>query len=698
MNRRPLALNDLLSIKGVSDSQLSPDGLQIAFVVESVDADANQSRSRLWIVDADGPAQPRPLTGPESHDSQPRWSPDGRTVAFVSNRGGSRQVWLLPLAGGDPRQLTSHPVAAREPVWSPDGSRLAFLAAGPDHRGDSLQPDDKDDRTRLVWVRAHRHKLDGQGFFSSLRTHLWITPLDGGDAEQVTDGPFDDASPAWSPGGHDLAFTSDRSAERDAHFDGGSVHVVNLATRALRRLTPETGRAAHPSWSPDGQWIAYVGTDAADDASPAPTHLWIVGANGENARCLTAALDQSVGQRPGGYLTPSPPAWTPDGASLLYLVGDGPSTRLCRVPTGTGPHPPPRSIGDGAGSPDSPSPSAMERQRRGEARPDLSQALYTPLTAGRCTVQSFSVDRQAHRAALLIASATAPAEVWLWDGEQDEAASVRQRTELNGALLAAVALATPEDLRISRPDGTVVEGWLLRPTVATAAKVPLILSIHGGPHNYFGDTFSFDHQLFAALGYAVLYGNPRGSGGSTESFARAVCEDWGGADFHDLLALLDHAIERADPPIDTARLGITGSSYGGFMTCWAITQTRRFAAAVAGASISNLVSFFGTSDIGASWGTREFGGTPFERLDWYLGRSPLQHAAQVDTPLLLYHGEADLRCPIEQSEQFFTALHRLGKSVEFVRVPTESHGVLNGSPRHRLSARQAILDWFGRFL
>ncbi len=690
--RRPLQLSDLARLHFVSDPQISPDGLQIAFVVETLDLEANEVRSRIWIVDVDGDGIPRPLTAGEKQDGEPRWSPNGQMLAFVSNRGGSRQIWLLSPGEAEPRQITDHPVGAHEPVWSPDGSRLAFLALGPDRAGEPVTPEEKDERKRLIRVREHRHKLDGRGFFGAMREHVWVVLVAGGPAEQVTDGPYDDASPAWSPDGTLLAFVSDRSVKRDRRYGGGAVHLVDVATRDVRRLTAEDGRAAHPSWSPGGRWIAYVGSELADDASPSQTHLWIVNVDGKSARRLTDGLDRSVGQRPGGYLTPSPPAWTREGAVLLYLVSDGPATHFYR----------------------------------------LSEIERVALTGGRQVVHSFSVDRAARRAALLVGDALTPPEIWLWEGvdlgdqaaelglpgrlvtplltgqtettdestapEEPTTPTLRQITALNDALLSEVVLSAPEDLKVDRPDGTVVEGWLLRPTVPVRGRLPLILSVHGGPHNYFGHTFSFDHQLLAASGIAVLYANPRGSGGYTEAFARAVCEDWGGEDFADLMALLDHAIERADPPIDRSRLGITGSSYGGFMTCWAITQTDRFAAAVAGACISNLISFFGTSDIGASWGEREFGGTPHERLSWYLERSPLSHVERVKTPLLLYHGEADLRCPIEQSEQMFTALNRLGKVVELLRVPGESHAVLNGSPAHRIEVRRAILDWFRSYL
>jgi dipeptidyl aminopeptidase/acylaminoacyl peptidase len=654
MPRRPLALADLEELRAISDPQISPDGRRVAFVVETIDPVPNETRSRIWLIDAEEGVVPRPLTTGERQDTQPRWSPDGRVLAFASTRRGTRQIWLLPADGGEATPLTDHPTGARDPAWSPDGAYVVYVAKGPDHRDEPPEEEDGDDRRRLVWVREHRHKLDGQGFFDRGRDHLWIVAVADGTATQLTDGPYDDADPAWSPDGRMIAFASDRSPNRDHRFGGTAIHLVEARTGAVRRLTPEEGRAAHPSWSPDGAWIAYPGSNLPDDSGPANTRLWIARADGSESRCLTADLDRSVGQRPGGYLTPSPPAWIPDVRALLYLVGDGPSTHLTRVADG-------------------------ER---------------AALTSGRRVVLTFSADRSARRAGLLVTDATTPPEVWLWD----EATGARPLTGLNRPLLGEVTLAAPEDLRITRPDGTVVEGWLLRPTTPTEPPYPLILSVHGGPHNYFGDAFSFDQQLFAARGYAVLYLNPRGSGGYGEDFARAVLQDWGGEDFQDLLAFLDYALARNDPPIDPVRLAITGGSYGGFMTCWAVTQTDRFKVAVSGACIANLVSFFGTSDIGASWGEREFGGTPFDRAEWYLSHSPLTHAPRVQTPLLLYHGEADLRCPIEQSEQMFSALHRFGKTVELLRVPTENHGVLSGTPAHRLSVRQAILDWFEKYL
>jgi dipeptidyl aminopeptidase/acylaminoacyl peptidase len=660
MNRRPLQLSDLADLKTISDPQISPDGATSAFVVETIHPETNEVRQRIWLVDALGRAEPRPFTAGEKQDTQPRWSPNGLTLAFVSNRSGSKQLCLIDLRGGEPRQLTKHPTDVLDPAWSPDGKQLAFVANGAPDRREAMVLDETDDRKRIVWVREYRHRGDGRGYYGTLRRHVWLVDVATGATTQLTDGGADDGSPAWSPVGSTIAFVSDRSAERDWHWGGEAIHLVDVATGRVRRLTPENGRAAHPSWSPDGRAIAYPGNGHPHESSPINTRLWVVDVATGEPRSLTDDLDQSVGQRPSGYLAPSPPVWTPDGRALLYLIGTGPSTHVWRI--------------------------------------DLADGRRTPLTHGRFTVQTITACADANRLALSVIDPTTPSEVWIRDASSSDERGARPVTALNRELRDQLSLTAPRDLQITRPDGTVVDGWLLEPPGEQRGPRPLVLSVHGGPHNYFGDTFYVDHHLFAAKGYVVLYLNPRGSGGKTEAFASAVVADWGGEDYQDLLAVLDDVIERGDPPIDPRRLAITGGSYGGFMTCWAITQTDRFAVAVAGAPVTNLVSAFGTGDLGATWGVREQGGVPTERIEAYLGRSPVMHVAGVTAPLLLYHGESDLTVPVTQSEEMFTALARRGKTVELIRIPTESHGALSGTPAHRLNVRQAILDWLGKYL
>lgn len=660
MARRALCIDDVTRVVSVSDPRISPDGAYIAYTVSTVDLEANETRSAIWIVLSTG-GEPRRLTIGTKHDTEPRWSPDGHWIAFISDREGTKQIYRLPFGSGEPEKLTDHPIGVSDLAWSPDGTSIAFLAAGPDVRGAELPLVEKDDKKRLVLVTRHRHKHDGAGFRGPASRHVWIVPAEGGPAEQITDGPFDDSAPAWSPEGTRIAFISDRSDDRDNHYEGGAIHVVHVETRDVQRVTDETGRAANPAWSLDGMWLAYVGSPVADDASASDTHLWIIPADGGTPTNLTESIGRAVGQRAGGYLSPSRPVWAGLEGPIYYLIGTGGSTHLWCV--------------------ESP----------------FEDPVLTQVTVGLHTAGEFSSSANGDEFALAVSDPVAPNEVWAWD----EIDGLRQLTRHNGEWLDEVTLDEPRHIVLQRPDGLEIEGWLLPPSSAQSQiddPKALVQFVHGGPHNYFGYVWNFDHQLAAAQDYTVLYVNPRGSGGYGEEFASAVIGDWGGGDYQDQMAVLDHVLTQNHPTIDPSRLAITGGSYGGFMTCWAVGQTDRFAVGIAGASVTNLISMFGTSDIGASWAVREFQGTPFEQLDWYLAHSPLTYADQITTPLFLYHGENDLRCPIEQSEQMFTALKKLGKTTEFLRIPAEYHASLNGSPVHRVEVRRQILNWLARYL
>jgi dipeptidyl aminopeptidase/acylaminoacyl peptidase len=562
-------------------------------------------------------------------------------------------------------RLTDHPRGVSQPAWSPDGARIAFVAAGTDAAGGEVEPAEQDPRRRVIRLRGHRHKLEGVGYLDGPLPHLWVVSAKRGDARQLTDGRFEDGEPAWSPNGREIAFTADRSAGRDARFGGHALQVVDVATGAVRRLSPESAFASLPAWSPDGATIAYLRAETANDVDGHHDRLWLVDRDGRHERCRTDGLDRGLGFRPGGYRTPSRPAWTPDGEAILQIVSDAGTTQLARIETKT--------------------PNQLER-----------------LTEGRHVIHEFSPDREVRRVVFVGSDRVTPAELWAWEPGREP----WRVTGFNDDLLAGIELAEPRRGHIQR-GGLTIEYWLTLPPAGAPSRggakgkrgLPLMLTVHGGPHNAFGETFYQDIQLNAAAGYAVLAVNPRGSGSYDEAFALAVVGDWGGEDFADLTAALDAVIAAADPPIDSRRLAIAGGSYGGFMSCWAITQTDRFAVALAGASITNLETEYGTADIGPSWLRAEHQGTPREREATYRARSPIRFVDRVRTPVLLYHGEADMRCPIEQSEQFFTALTELGRDVELVRVPVEGH-VLPGdaSPVHRRVVREVILEWLDRYV
>ncbi len=661
--RRPLSLDDLARLVSLEEFALSPDGLRAAVVLETVDEPRNLVRHRLVVLEVDRPARRRTVASGGSKLGAPRWSPDGSKLLFVSDRTKLAQLWVRPADGrGAATRLTDHARGVSQPAWSPDGRSIVFVAAGADASGGTVEPEETDPKRRMIRIRAHRHKLDGVGYLDGPLPHLWVIPAGGGEARQLTDGRADDGEPAWSPDGREIAFTSDRSADRDRRFGGHAVHVVDVATGAVRRLTRDDRSASLPSWSPDGQSIAYLRGETTNDVDGHHDRLWIVDREGRAERCLTEGLDRGLGFRPGGYRTPSRPTWQPDGSAIVQIVADAGTTQLVRI---------------------------------GTVRPNEVERL----TEGRHVIHEFGVDRAGRRVVFVGSDSVTPPELWAWEAGHEP----WRVAGFNDAWLADIALSEPRRRRIDRGPGFPIDMWLTLPPAGTQRAgghgLPLMLTVHGGPHNAFGETFYPDIQLNAAAGYAVLAVNPRGSGSYDEAFARAVVGDWGGEDFADLLAALDAVIEAADPAIDATRLAIAGGSYGGFMSCWAITQTQRFAVGLAGASITNLETEYGTADIGPSWLRAEQQGSPREREAAYRARSPIRFVDNVRTPVLLYHGEADMRCPIEQSEQFFTALVELGRDVELVRVPAEGH-VLPGdaSPVHRRAVREVILEWLERYV
>jgi len=663
-SRRPLTLDALAQLVSVEEAALSPDGRLAAVVLETVDEPRNLVRRRLVVLEVDRPQRRRTLAAGGAKLGSPRWSPDGSRLLYVSERAKTAQRWVRAADGsGAAARLTDHPRGTCEPAWSPDGSSIAFVAAGADTAGGLVEPEEKDPKRRVIRVRGHRHKLEGVGYLDGPLPHLWVMPAGGGEARQVTDGRAEDGQPAWSPDGREIAFTSDRSAERDRRFGGHAVHVVDVATGSVRRVTPDNRFASLPSWSPDGRSIAYLRAETTNDVDGHHDRLWIVDRSGRGERCLTGGLDRGLGFRPGGYRTPSRPTWTPSGSAILQILADAGTAQLVRVATGT-----------------------SDRAER--------------LTEGRHVIHEFSADAAGDRVLFVGSDTVTPAELWAWEPGRGP----WRVAGFNDDWLSRVALGEPRRRRIERPGGFEIDSWLTLPPAGAPSLddgngLPLLLIVHGGPHNAFGETFSADIQLNAAAGHVVLAVNPRGSGSYDEPFARAVVGDWGGEDFADLMGAVDAVLDAADPRIDPARLAIGGGSYGGFMSCWAITQTERFAVALAGASITNLETEYGTADIGPSWLRDEQLGSPIEREAAYRARSPIRFVDRVHTPVLLYHGEADLRCPIEQSEQFFTALTALGRDVELVRVPAEGHVLpAHGSPVHRRVVREVILEWLDRYV
>ena len=661
MDRRPIEIDDLLRIRFPHDAAISPDASRVIFALARLDHDANEFKGNLWMVPTAGGA-PVPFTADEARDVKPVWSPDGRWIAFLSNRGGKRrgrkkaamQLWVMPADGGEARQLTFFKAGVSQPAWSPDGRALAFISRGTPDKLES-DPADADEVLVVREITRPKYKFDAMGFLEGF-AHVWMVPADGGEPTRLTDGDFDHEFPAWLPGGHEVIFVANRMPDADFSFTR-DLWAADIRTLALRKITYNAGPCHSPVPSPDGGLIAFVGHDF-HAKSATNFSVWVVPASGGAAVNLTAGFDRSVGNAVGSdaRLAPmfSTPAWTPDGSALVFFATDSGRTHLYRV--GATDHAV-RPLTDGA-----------------EVVADLSAA------AGYVVYQRMS--------------STSLDELWILP----PAGQPRRLAGFNDDLLHGLDVGEPQHFTYAGVDGWQLGGWYLLPAdFDRTRKYPAILRIHGGPHAAYGDTFNHYVHLLAAHGYVIMWTNPRGSQGHGEAFTRAVVGDWGGKDSRDILLGLDHVI--AQGFVDPDRVAVTGGSYGGFMTNWLITHTNRFRCAVTEVCVSNLHSFYGTSDIGATWGELEWGANPWDDPERLLMQSPLSYVRNVTTPVLITANEADHRCPVEQSEQFYMALRKWRKEAVFLRFQDESHTMgSNGRPKPRIERLKRLIAWFDRYL
>ena len=681
--RRPIVAEDLFGLHLVGDPQVAPDGAVVAYAVTRLDRDRDTYSGAIWTRGLDDDSS-RQLTAGTARDASPRWSPDGSEIAFVSNRpalgvpqdddadqektGPKRpgknlpktptQIWAIAPSGGEARQVTALPRGASHPVWSPDGRWLAFLSATrpKDDPGaeDATAEPVADERL----ISRLRYRFDGVGFIETY-AHVWVIPAAGGDARQLTSGPFDDGDPVWSSDGSALLFVSNRTDDRDRNGQA-LLYRVPVSAGEPECLTPGEYQFASPVLSPDGNTVALLGTDEPIGSSAKDTHIWTLdlGSTELTDRSATHGRSyQDAGMSDVVAGSEAAPRWSADGTSIYALSSSDGATHLVRVALGDGP-------------------------------PEV-------ITAGPRRVSGFDLAGPREQEIVFLAGdPTHPAEVWHQTGDDE-----RPLTQHNRDWLAGITLSEPDEFWCESPvDGQRVQGWVMRPPTPTGGvAAPLILQIHGGPHAMYGWSMFHEMQLMAARGYVVCYANPRGSSGYGEAFTSATRGEWGEADMPDIVAALDHVVGQGG--IDTARLGITGGSYGGYLTNWVIGHDDRFAAAVTQRCVSDFRSFYGTSDIGFTFGEYEFGGTPWEERDRLDHHSPLTYVDRITTPLLILHSERDFRCPISQAEQMFVALKRLGREVGFVRFPEEDHNLSRtGTPSRRLARLHHLIGWFDQHL
>ncbi len=701
MTRAPRP-DDVYRLRVATEPRLSPDGRLAVVTLQTVAAGYDAYRQALWIVPADGSREPRQLTFGPMRDHQARFSPDGRTLAFLSDRGpilepdphgpstgrgglpkdreDAWQVYLLPLDGGEARRLTGLPRGVEAFEWSPDGTRLVVVTAsrGANREADarrrgirSPEPVGAPPRSDYRFIDRLDYMLNGKGFTYDRVPHLWLVDVATGIASQLTNGPVADREPAWSPDGRRIAFVSNR--RRDFDLVGRSdLHVVDVTTRQLSAITrgPRSVFSA-PAWLPDNRTIAAFG-HRLEGRAGSRNDIWLFATDGSDAkptggRNLSAAhdlmpragftSDVTVGEE-------SPLIGSADGHWLHFSAPVGGAYDLWRI-----------AIDDGH----------VERLTEGRHTVSNWHAVPSDIAAGDV------------RIAYLRSSATEPPDLWLLETNSQPSTrrpAPRRMTTFNTELLTELQLVEPLERHVN-VDGRDIQGWFIP---ALDGPGPLVVEIHGGPHGLYGWAPVWEFQVLVAAGIGVFSCNPRGSEGYGQAFNDANHRDWGDGPMHDVLAGVDALV--ADGLADPEHLGVTGGSYGGYLTNWIVAHDQRFRAAMTCRCVSDMTTLFLTGDIsGGDWARMGFDAAPWEDPDYFREISPITYAAAIRTPLLIQHSERDLRTTIAQAEALFTVLRSLRRPVRLLRVPEETHELTrSGTPFRRVENLRIVVDWFRHFL
>ncbi|MFP7493003.1 S9 family peptidase [Terribacillus saccharophilus] len=660
MTKSGLTAHELLEFSFLSDPQLSPDGKWVVFVKRIIN-DKEKYQSNLFILEVDT-KQVTQFTQGDVSDTQPRWAADGQTIYFVSNRSGKQQLWRIAFTGGEASQVTSFKRGASQPVLSADGKKA--IVTVPLTVTDSLedketQEDEKLEKLKPYITTSLQYKSDAKGFSDETFQHLVLIDLETNAASLLTDGAYDHHYPAFSPDGTHIAYSANRSEDPEQTFFS-DIYQLDLTTHQTNKLTASDKSLRMPNYSPDGKKLSLLGDDMSSSGATL-TKVWTLDLETMALTCLTEAWDVECSDVAindmGAGTAGSGAVWSNTDDAVYFLASENGSTNIFQV--------------------------TIDKQ-------------ITRIVGGNRQVYAFSTDKDQTRFVYAVSQPDIPGDLYVTSvADEDE----QRLTAVNEQLLQKKALSVPEEFRFKADDAIDLQGWIMKPTDFEEGKTyPLILEIHGGPHAMYGHAFMHEFQVLAAKGYGVLYINPRGSHGYGQQFVDAVRGDYGGGDYRDVMAAVDDALESHDW-IDAARLGVTGGSYGGFLTNWIVGHTNKFKAAVTQRSISNWLSFYGVSDIGYFFTEREHKTNILENPEELWRVSPLRYVKDIQTPLLILHSENDYRCPIEQAEQLYVLLKQYKKTTRFVRFPESNHELSrSGDPGLRIIRLQEMTNWFDEYL
>ena len=660
-SKRPLQSDDIFEVKTVADPRISADGAWVAYTVSQMDRKDDTSDTDIYMIptvaslrqgQADGAIR---LTSSKKPETSPRWSPDGRSLAFLSSRDGKKeQVYLLDRRGGDAQVLTDYKTGVASFAWSPDSSRLAIVVSDPDPNDSEAEKDDASGQakkpkphviTRLQFMR------DGEGYLTDVKRHIHVFDTATKKEFEVAHDRWDDGAPVWSPDGTLIAFSANRTDNPDAN-DNTDVFVVEARAGAKpRALTTSPGSDGSPAFSPDGKSIAYVQGGDSKDIWYATNNVAVIAVSGGTPRVLTPNVDRNIRS----------PQFTPDGTKVLFLLEEGGNVHLASVPAGGGP---------------------IDRLLNGER--DLTS--YDVAKSGDIVY----LDSQSQR----------PGEVFFVArafqardrGAESPAPQPTRLTHVNDDFLSKIALGTVERYKAKSADGTMIDAYLTRPPDVPAGKLPTILRIHGGPVSQYSTGFNLEWQILAAKGFAVVAANPRGSSGYGRDFSRAIWADWGNKDYDDVMAAVDTAVAMgvADPD----RLGVGGWSYGGILTDHVISKTTRFKAAISGASEFNYLANYGNDHYQRQWEAEL--GLPWQQPEAWMRISPFFRMDKIVTPTLVLGGDQDMNVPILGGQQLYQGLKRLGRDAELIVYPGENHGLRR--PSFLKDRYDRYIAWYEKYL